>query len=160
MGDVDAAVAEWIDRLAVQDLVVRYSDAATRGDWDAFGKLWTEDAVWEVGPPVGTRHVGAQVICDTVKASVDSQDFLVQMVHGAVVTLHGDGRASATTTIHAIARREGHHHFTNYGVYFDEMVKVDGEWRFSRRNLQPVYSDSGPLPGVSPISRADLSRLP
>jgi ketosteroid isomerase-like protein len=156
-GDV-SDVEEWIDRLAIQDLVVRYSDAATRGDWDAFEAVWAEDAVWEVGPPVDTRVVGARAIRDDVAASLDRAEVLAQMTHGAVVTLLGDGRATSTTTIHALART-GAHHVVNLGVYYDELAKLDGEWRFTRRRLQPVYSDTSPLPGVVPISRAELREL-
>jgi uncharacterized protein (TIGR02246 family) len=151
---------EWLDRVAIQDLVVRYSDAATRGDWAAFAALWTDDGIWEVGPPVGTRVVGVDAILADVTASVDAEDFLVQMTHGTVVTLLDATTARATTTIHAVARRTGHHQITNLGVYFDDAVKHEGTWRFSRRLLQPVYSDTGPLPGVTPITRAALADLP
>jgi hypothetical protein len=154
------SAGDWLDRLAIQDVIVRYSDAATRGDFDAFGALWTEDAVWEVGPPIDTRVVGVQAILDDVTASLSAEDFFAQMTHGSVVTLLDDAHASATTTIHALARRDGHHQVTNLGVYYDDLVKVDGVWKFARRRLQPVYTDTSPLPGSAPISRADLAALP
>ena len=150
----------WLDRLAIQDVIVRYSDAATRGSWDEFEALWMPEAVWEVGPPIDTRIVGVRAIRDDVTASLGAVDFFVQMTHGSVVTLLGDGRASATTTIHALARRRGHHEVTNYGVYYDELVKAHGTWKFARRRLQPVYTDTSPLPGVAPITRAELAALP
>jgi hypothetical protein len=158
--DDPEAVRSWLDKLAIQEVIVRYSDAATRGDWDAFAALWVDDAVWEVGPPVDTQVVGVAAIVETVVASVDAEDFLVQMTHGSVVTLRGDGRASATTTIHALARRTGEHQIVNLGVYYDDLVRVDGGWKFTKRMLQPVYSDTSPLPGTAPITRADLARLP
>lgn len=159
--ETDAArdMRDWVDKAAIQELVVRYSDAATRGAWDEFEALWTEDAVWEVGPPIDTRIVGARAIRDDVNASVDREDFLVQMTHGAVVTLLGDGRARGTTTIHALARRSGDHDITNYGVYYDEFAKVDGTWMFSRRRLQPVYADTSAHTGAAPITRAALGEL-
>ena len=160
MDDDPQVIKRWLDKLAIQETIVRYSDAATRGDWDAFASLWVDDAVWEVGPPVDTRVEGASTIVATARASVDAEDFLVQMTHGSVVTIRGDGRASATTTIHALARREGEHQITNLGVYYDELIEVDGEWKFTWRLLQPVYSDPSPLPGTVPITRAALARLP
>ena len=29
----EAELREWLDRLAIQDLIYRYSDAVTRADW-------------------------------------------------------------------------------------------------------------------------------
>jgi ketosteroid isomerase-like protein len=153
------AVAAWMDKLAIQELIVTYSDAATRGDWDAFSTLWAPDAVWEVGQPIGSRVEGAEEIIRVASTNVDSEDFLVQMPHGSVVTLHGDGRATATTLIHALARRGDDHAVTNYGVYYDDLVELGGAWKFARRLLQPVYAETEPLPGNVPLSRDDLKRL-
>jgi hypothetical protein len=154
-----ADVAGWIDKLAIQELVCTYTSAATRGDWKQFEALWTPDALWEVGEPVGTSFVGPQAIVADLKATLEHQDFFVQMTHDCVVTLLGDGRASGTTTIHALARREGHFEVTNFGIYYDEFVKVDGAWKFAVRRMQPVFLGTSPLPGHTPISRADLSKL-
>ena len=153
-------ITAWIDKLAIQELIYRYSDAASRGDWDSFATLWTPDALWEVAPPVDSRVVGAPAIVETVIKNLTGEDFLLQMTHGAVITLQGDDRASSTTTIHAIARRQGAHDVTNFGIYYDDLVKVSGAWKFSRRRLVPVYSDSSALPGDNPISRHDLAKLP
>jgi hypothetical protein len=30
----DHEIRKWLDRLAIQDLIHRYSDAVTRADWD------------------------------------------------------------------------------------------------------------------------------
>jgi ketosteroid isomerase-like protein len=151
-------IAAWIDKQAIQELVVRYSDAASRGAWEEFGQCWTADAIWEVAPPVDTRVEGRRAIVDSVIANTETADFLLQMTHGAVVTLHGAGRASSRTTIHAIART-GTHNVTNYAIYCDEVVKTDGVWQFSLRRLQNIYYDPRPLPGMVPTPRADLAKL-
>lgn len=151
--------ARWIDKLAIQELIVRYSDAATRGSWDEFESLWVKDAVWETAAPINDKTVGARAIRDQVMRNLEGEDFLVQMTHGSVITLQGEDRASATTTMHAIARRGDVHAVTNYGVYFDDLVKVDGDWKFAKRRLQPIYLESDPLPGVAPISRDQLAAL-
>jgi hypothetical protein len=43
-----------------------------------------------------------------------------------------------------------------YGIYYDELAKVDGAWRFALRRLQPIFMDTGDLVGPAPISRAGL----
>lgn len=152
-------VDAWIDKLAIQELIVTYSDAATRGDWATFATLWAPDAVWEVGPPAESRVEGAQEIARVASSNVDGEDLLVQMVNGSVVTLHGPDRAAATTTIHALARRDGVHAVTNYGIYYDDLVKIDGAWKFARRVLQSVYTETDTLPGVIVVSRDRLKEL-
>jgi ketosteroid isomerase-like protein len=157
--DTEAAVTEWMEKLAIREVIERYSSATTRGDWRGFEDLWTEDALWEVGPPVDSSVRGARAILEDLQATLETQEFFLQMTHDPVVVLEGEGRASATTLIHAVARRERGRHAVNYGIYFDEFVKVDGRWRFSLRRQQPVYLDMSPLPGRAVVSRADLAAL-
>ena len=149
---------EWFDQLAINDVTVRYSDAVTRGDWDAFEATWTADAVWEESPPVSERIVGARAIREHVAAMIDKADFLLQTTHGTVVNLEAPDRASTTTTIHAIAK-VGEISFVNFGIYYGNLVKADGIWRFAWRRLQSVYSDYSPLEGPVSISRAGLTAL-
>jgi ketosteroid isomerase-like protein len=154
----DADPSAWVDVVAIKDLIVRYSDAATRGDWDAFEACWMPDAVWITLPPIDSRIEGVETILADVQSSLPSTDFFVQMAHGSVVTLDGPDRARATTTIHALGRKTGAFSVENYGVYYDELTKVDGTWKFATRCLQPVYLDTAELTGQAPISRADLAQ--
>jgi uncharacterized protein (TIGR02246 family) len=158
--NTDADVAAWIAVTAVKDLIVRYSDAATRNDWDAFAACWMPDARWITLPPIGQELVGIDAILADVQASLPTADFFVQMAHGSVVTLDGPDRARATTTIHALGRKTGTYSIENYAIYYDDVVKSDGQWRFAQRCLQPVYLDTSEHTGQAPISRADLAKLP
>jgi len=150
-GDIDA----WIDKLAINELVAQYSDAVTRGDWDAFEAVWAPDGVWQETPPIETEVVGARAIREQVAASLDAADLYVQMVHEVVITVLGDGRASARTHLQGIAKH-GDHDFVNYGIYYDELVKIDGIWKFTRRRLQHIYVETSPLVGQVAISRSAL----
>ena len=51
---------EWIERLAIADLIYRYSDSVTRADWDQTEAVFAPDVVWE-SPVLGMRFVGAHV---------------------------------------------------------------------------------------------------
>ncbi len=152
--DTPDASREWIDRLAIADLGVRFSDAVTRGDLDAFEALWVPDGVWEESAPLNLRIVGAAVIRAHV-ASMDTIDFFVQMTHGAVVTLHGEDRASARTTVQSFARAKDAG-FKNLGIYYDDLVKVDGRWKFARRRLENIYIETEPLTGTLATARSDI----
>jgi hypothetical protein len=149
-------IAAWIDKLAIKEVISRYSNSSTRGAWDDYEKLWTSDAVWEVAPPVGTKVVGARAIRESASTNVEMSDFLFQMTHDTVIELQGREKASATTIIQAISRREGFHNIMNLAVFYDDLVKQDGAWKFTRRFLQPIYVDSSALPGKVVIPRAEI----
>jgi hypothetical protein len=69
-----------------------------------------------------------------------------------VITLTGDDRAEATTTVHELTRGVGLAdtefgaggaavNVEQYGVYYDRFARINGEWKFIRRVFEPVYAD-------------------
>jgi hypothetical protein len=146
----------WADELAIRDLVVRFSDAVTRGDWDQFEAVFAPDAVWEESAPFANRYVGAREIRELVARSTAGVDVYVQMPHGTVVTRLDGDRATATTTIHGVSV-VGDLHVLNFAIYYDELVRTDAGWRFRHRWLQNVYVAHGPRTGQVGASRAELA---
>lgn len=43
--ETEVEVRAWLDRLAIQDLIYRYSDAVTRADWKQAAALFASHAV-------------------------------------------------------------------------------------------------------------------
>ena len=95
-----------------------------------------------------SRSVGAEEIRRVSAAAVDQLELFIQVGHGSVVTLHGGDRASARTPFNALTRSKNGLHYMHYGIYYDDLVKVSGTWKFEARRLQPVYFDTSPLPGT------------
>jgi ketosteroid isomerase-like protein len=147
----------WTDELEIRDLVVRFSDAVTRGDWDQFEAVLAPDAVWEESEPFANRYEGARAIRESVAESTSHVDVYVQMPHGTVVTLLDDDRASATTTIQGVSV-VGDLFVVNFGVYYDQLVRTDAGWHFQQRWLQNLYVENGTRDGDVAITRADLAR--
>ncbi len=152
--DATDGPGEWTERAAITDLVVRFSDAVTRGDLDALEALWVREGVWEESAPIDLTIVGAEAIRAHV-ASMDTVDLFVQMVYGAVVTLHGADRATSRTTLQSFARVQNVA-FKNLGIYYDDLVKVEGQWKFARRRLQNIYVETEPLTGDVTLARAHI----
>ena len=75
---------EWLDRLAIQDLINRYSDAVTRADWQQCESLFAVDAVWESS--AGLRFDSGKSFIDFLKPTT-SYGVLIQTPHSSVVTL-------------------------------------------------------------------------
>ena len=150
----DATV--WVEKLAIREVLSTYTSAATRGDWDQLESVFLADARWELGPPLDVLLVGPGAISEQLRKQCDHQDFFIQMTHDSLVELHGADRASAITTIHALARQEGTVQIQSHGIYYDELVKTDADWKFASRRLQPIFMNTGELPGPAPITRALL----
>ena len=146
---------QWMDRLAIADLVVRFSDAVTRGDLDAFEALWVPDGVWEESAPVDMRIVGA------------AGDPGARRLHGHGRLLRADDpwrgrdpsrRGPRNVEDDSSSRLPASEDagFTNLGIYYDELVKVDGQWKFARRRLENIYVETEPLTGTLATARTDI----
>lgn len=139
MGQPDQELRAWLDRLAIQDLIFRYSDAVTRADWDQCETVFAPDAVWESN--LGLRFDSRADFMETLKQT-SSYDLLIQTPHSSVNTLTGPGQATATTTIHELVRG-AEINMDHVGIYYDDLVRIDGGWKFTRRVFICVYAKTG-----------------
>lgn len=139
------------DRIAIRDLVERYTNACTVGDWDGVGATFHEEGVWAVAPPFNLEIKGRTAIQAFISDSIQKSEFAVQMSHNVVVDLDGD-QATARVVINEVARHnqpDDHSSLFMLGLYTDEITRVDGRWGFARRRFQPFYIDSTALPGMA-----------
>ena len=147
---------EWLDRLAIQDLINRYSDAVTRADWGQCEAVFAPNAVWE-SPLLGQRYKSRAAFLEVLRPT-SSSDLLIQTPHSSVITLTGSDRAKATTTIHELVRgvlpaasklgeAGAEVNIDQYGIYYDDLERIDGEWKFTRRVFVPVLMNIGSVNG-------------
>jgi hypothetical protein len=157
----------WLDRLEIRDLVDRYSDAVTRCDWRQCEPLFAPDATWE-SPRLGLRFESCAAFMEFLTAT-STYDLLIQTPHSSVITLTGDDRAEATTTVHELTRGVGladtefgaggaEVNVEQYGVYYDRFARIDGEWKFIRRVFEPVYADVHSVNGDVLTQRSAMLR--
>jgi hypothetical protein len=132
VGDDDGPTSAWIDRLAIEDVVRRYCDATTRGDWSTMERLFAPDAVWE-HPGRGWRFESAKEFVDFVRAMIRPDAVMIQTTHGSIVDLTGPDTAISRTTLHELVHVPGAFNAEGWGIYFDELRRVDGAWRFTHR---------------------------
>jgi hypothetical protein len=121
------------DVVAIQQLVARYNHCVDRGDGDGFASCFTPEGVFEGGSRVlagrtelatfgatvpnrrpGARHVCTDVLVDVTGDMASVEAYLQFWGRGA----DGSGRVLLAS-----------------GVYSDSLVRVGGEWLFSRRVL-------------------------
>jgi hypothetical protein len=122
-------VRQWLDRLAIQDLINQYSDAVTRADWDQCEAVYAPNVLWE-SPRLGLRYEGRAGFMETMRGT-STDSLLVQTPHASVITLIDTDYARATTTIHEFIRGLSGDGLPgdveHYGVYFDDIERIDGE---------------------------------
>jgi hypothetical protein len=85
-------------------------------------------------------------------------EILIQTPHAPVIALLPPDLAQATTTIHEWGRgvtpfdgvvagdpvQKGEEvNLEVYGVYYDDIARVDGEWKFTHRLYVPIYIATG-----------------
>jgi ketosteroid isomerase-like protein len=150
------SVDEWVQKLAVQERINRYSDAANRGAWDELEACYAPGAVWEVLEPNPVRLEEPAGIREGVMSFIATADNFIQTVHNTVITLHGDGRASARSTLEEIVRSDGKFDVVIWGLSYDELVELDDGWKFSSRQFRGVYLDVTTMGGQATLRRDEL----
>jgi len=160
-------LASVADRLAVEALIYRYADAVTRADWVRCEATFHPDAVWE-SPLLGMHYATAKEFLD-VLAETSTFDLLIQTAHSPVIEFADDTHGHATTTVrelvlgqafldNALGETGSVQNFEQFGVYFDDVVKTEGEWRFAHRLFVPMYVNMGAVSGQVLAPRTSLRR--
>ena len=161
----DEDVHRWIDTAAIMDLIYRYANGVTRADWQQVEAVFAPDALWE-SPLLGMRYERASDFLDLLKAS--ESELLIQTASTPVIRLVDPDHAVASTTTTEVVRGTAGGDsalgeagepidIVQYGVYEDEIARVDGEWRFTRRCFVPLYIDQGVVNGQVIAQRASLA---
>ena len=150
---VDTRLQAVEDRLEIQALAARFSDAVNERNLDAFSELWaTRKAIWEIGPPLSLRAEGVEAIVGMLRRLMELQRHFMQMTHSGVITVEGD-RAVARFTMRERGRGEGTY-YDNLAVYNDVLLKERGDWRFLERHYHYRFLDQAPFTGDAfPVGR-------
>lgn len=126
------------DRLAIRELVERWSDGTNNHDWTALEELFTDDAIWDVGEPLNFTVQGSRQIVAVLREKLQPTKYMVQTPHAIIVRVQS-GTATARSTIHEVCRFSDDTGLEVVGTYFDELVKESGSWRFRRRNYRCTF---------------------
>lgn len=144
--DLDRRLRMVEDELAIRDLAARFTDAVNERDVDAFRRLWTDDAVWEIGPPLSAKAQGVDDIVALFVRLLEPKKLFVQLTHSGVIQFAGDAEARARFT----ERERGrglNDYYENLAVYRDEVVRTADGWRFKQRTYDYRYLDTSAFSG-------------
>lgn len=127
------------DRQLIRELIGAYSDAAFRGDAEAYLALWTEDGVrTQAGQPEVRGKAALRAMWDGLWQMIDRMAFFAEV--GAIAV---DGeRATTRVYCREIVFLKGGGVWKLVGIYNDQLVREGGAWRFARRDYE-LFMDEG-----------------
>ena len=129
------------DKLAILEVIARWSDAVNERDWDALAQCFIDDGVWDVGPPFDFRLEGNQAIVDVCTSKIGEQSIVLQTPSATVITLAGD-TATARTTMHEFMRSADGAGMQMWGTYYDKLMRTENGWRFRERRFRTALFDA------------------
>ena len=138
------------DRFELNDLVVRYSSAVDRMDWDLYESLFTADAVIDYTEVGGVRGSPAEVR-KWLSEVLPGFPVFQHLVANMEFTIEGDAATGRTMLFNPMGID------TRHGVqvafvglwYRDRFVRTADGWRFAERYEEAAWQHnwpSGPAP--------------
>lgn len=123
------------DAIAIQQTLNRYTEGASRRDWDQVIATFAPDGVWSV-PARGMEVVGHAALREIMPQFVQQMDYFVQINAPAAIEIEGD-TATARSVIRECGKFAGRDEALEVlGSYADELARShDGVWRFARRTF-------------------------
>jgi hypothetical protein len=139
--------------LAVQRLQATYGDAVTRRDWAAVHELFAPDAVVHIDtrtrPPLSLE--GPDALVAFVEQALEAYVFFELTILNAVSEVHAH-TATGRVYIGEVRLDRSGVWSQAYGLYSDEYVRLDGDWRIGGRRYASLArtgppAESFPMPG-------------
>jgi hypothetical protein len=147
-----ADLQETADRIAIRDLLDRYTLGVTRRDFDAMAACFHENARWHAS--VGYDFKTREGVRAGLREVVESMQFLLQMTHACVIDELTADSAKVQSVLNEFGKRDGEAGVFVLGIYYDRVTKVGGRWGFEERDFQLHYIDAGPPPGTITVDYA------
>jgi hypothetical protein len=135
---------ELLDYVAICRLQAGYADAVTRRAWSDLGPLFLPDASITVDTVTSEPYefVGADGIGGFISGAIERFEFFELVILNVHVLSSSDGDADTLRSRSftcELRQESANGHWTNaFGVYHDDLRRVDGEWRYARRRYQSI----------------------
>lgn len=135
VSDLEKRVQRIEDHQAVLDVLVRYGRLLDEKDLVGYSNLFADDGVWEGGIGSATGPEGIQEMLETVFGRVEPGQYGADyhIMSDFEIDVNGDTAVSWSRWTWIIESEEGKPIGQRSGHYEDELVKLNGEWKFKYR---------------------------
>lgn len=128
------------DRFEIEDLLVRYSRALDRRDFEALEAIFTDDAEFDAGSLGNPKS--SRAIREMIEGTLSDLDATQHLVGKSLIELHGDEADVRTYLISQHIRESApgptKHYFIG-GEYVDRVVRTPEGWRIAYRRLDRLW---------------------
>ena len=150
---VDARVQQLVDAEEIRRLIYDYAFHLDMNHPEELANLFVEDCVVIYGPNFGAE--GIEAYKKTLEGIGEYFVATSHHVSNTVIDFEGADAATARSVLYAFhrytrERPDGH----VWGQYHDEFVRVDGVWRFKRRELRAAAVQDFHVKESVPIGRS------
>jgi len=121
----------------IKDLIGRYAMAADRRDAEALTALWHSDASYVAG---GETHVGVEAVIAAATQPWSGPGRSWHFPANTVIEFSSSTAATSISAVAAIATDVEGEPMYFLGFYSDAFEQRDGEWRFSRREVDILHA--------------------
>lgn len=138
------------DKLAIEELIATYNQSLDRGDYPTWVDCWSDDAVLD---GLGRYLVGRaeiQAFADAYEDRVRARIHALRHYTINVLSVIDGDRAQSSSYLQLVNTTAQGVQIRFTGRYEDDLVRIDGRWRFARRKLhQDMAPPDAPTPGTA-----------
>jgi uncharacterized protein (TIGR02246 family) len=138
---------EWVEKLAIQELCSRYCQTIDAQDSEGWARCFEADGAFEFDGHVVRGYEALREYADAHTRVLRGRHMTLNHLYD----VHGDRATGRATTVVSIATAGGYK-IMGQGVYEDDLVKVDGEWKIRHRHVKNDRLVSDPS---KPVNLAD-----
>lgn len=136
------------DRIAIRELMDTHAHGVMMKDAEIWGSIWAEDAYWELPdyPDLG-GFTGKQVIVDGWVESMKAYGLdnctkpMIYFMQPGSIEVDGDHATAVAYTIEIYDDPTTGKRIHTTGRYNDELRRIDGAWKFTRRAYRTVFAE-------------------
>lgn len=132
---MEARLQRMEDIEAIRSLLIDYGQALDSQDIEAYSKLFAEDGVWTggMGSATGPKAIQKMVeegIAGMPPGVFDNSNHIMSSME---IEVNGDTATSWSRWTWVIEGPDGKPRTERAGHYEDKLVRVNGQWKFQRR---------------------------
>jgi ketosteroid isomerase-like protein len=129
------------DELAIKRILVEYAVRLDAKNLDAYVDLFAENGVWQIGASARTGHAEIRKMLDGLYGNAEKEPFGYQrfrIVTNMQVDIDGDHATARSRHLSIMRGEKGQPTPTLAGLYEDELIRENGEWKILKRVDYPI----------------------